>query len=72
MIRLNPSLAASFILSPTRETRRTSPASPTSPNTRVPGVIALSAKDDSIAAAIARSAAGSVALTPPTAFRNMS
>src|SRR5690606_1281994 len=67
-----PSLAASRRRSWPRGAGRISPARPTSPNTTRPRGSGLLRIDELIANSTARSAAGSVILTPPTALMNTS
>ena len=70
--REKPSFSASRSRSWPRGDGRTSPARPSSPNTASPCGSGRFFSDDSTASTTARSAAGSVMRTPPTAFRNTS
>src|SRR5262249_10021662 len=69
---VSPSLAASRRRSWPRGAGRTSPARPPSPKATSLRGSGLSASDETIASRIARSAAGSEILTPPTALTNTS
>ena len=69
---LKPSLAASFNRSWPRGAGRTSPAKPTSPNAKKPRGRGLPRKLLWMASITAKSAAGSLMRTPPTAFTNTS
>ena len=69
---MKPSLAASFNRSCPRGAGRTSPAKPISPNTTKPLGNGLLRNEDTIASSTAKSAAGSVIFTPPTALMNTS
>jgi hypothetical protein len=64
----NPGIAASLRRSCPRDVGRISPARPTSPKTASPRGRARLRREDTIARRIARSAAGSLILTPPTAL----
>jgi RecA/RadA recombinase len=69
---VKPSFAASLSRSWPRGAGRTSPASPTSPNAKKPRGSALPRKLEVIANITAKSAAGSLMRTPPTALTNTS
>src|SRR5882762_9421613 len=69
---VKPSFAASFNRSCPRGAGRTSPARPISPNTASFSGSGLSSCEETIASSTARSAAGSLMRTPPTAFTNTS